>query len=256
MAKYHINKHGVPAVCRARLRACPLGGDDVHFDTIEQAQAHIDEYNAMHYGLLGGAPAPTAQAPEEIINESVSYFLNDERFAYINGAGYSFLNAFESSRLTERTICEQVTEAFMMSFSNEVSSPNAEFQIKLLDKYGVSFDDPIEVYDYYHSTQQSRLNGLSRGNAMRAKVFQHTALEAALEYSNYIKEQLSNNPSLDKEFIIVNSIAALREKFASLQGVQSDYFENGEYYYTQFSNELKKYAGDVKERNFWVSTSS
>lgn len=43
MAKYHIRKDGTPGVCRARVRPCPYGGDNEHFDTKEEAQRFADE---------------------------------------------------------------------------------------------------------------------------------------------------------------------------------------------------------------------
>lgn len=36
MSKFHINKNRVPALCRAEKGNCPLGGDEQHFDTIEE----------------------------------------------------------------------------------------------------------------------------------------------------------------------------------------------------------------------------
>lgn len=50
--KFHIDKNGKPAPCRATKRPCPLGGAEVHFDSIEEAQAHVDTMNAKEYGLL------------------------------------------------------------------------------------------------------------------------------------------------------------------------------------------------------------
>ena len=52
--KFHIDKNGKPAPCRATKRPCPLGGAEVHFDSIEEAQAHVDTMNAKEYGLLAG----------------------------------------------------------------------------------------------------------------------------------------------------------------------------------------------------------
>lgn len=40
MSKFHINKHGVPAPCRAKEGNCPLGGEESHFKSQEDAQAH------------------------------------------------------------------------------------------------------------------------------------------------------------------------------------------------------------------------
>lgn len=54
MAKFHINKHGVPAPCRATKGNCPLGGEGEHFDKIEDAQAYADKQNEKENSLLPG----------------------------------------------------------------------------------------------------------------------------------------------------------------------------------------------------------
>lgn len=50
--KYHINKNGKPAVCKAAERPCPLGGDEVHFSTMKEARAHADKMHADEFTLL------------------------------------------------------------------------------------------------------------------------------------------------------------------------------------------------------------
>ncbi|HHT97151.1 MAG TPA: hypothetical protein GXZ90_04570 [Clostridiales bacterium] len=52
MTKFHINKHGMPAPCKAKPGNCPLGGDDRHYDTKEETQAAIDRENEKQHGLL------------------------------------------------------------------------------------------------------------------------------------------------------------------------------------------------------------
>lgn len=52
MTKFHINKHGVPAPCKATKGNCPLGGDEQHFSNKEEAQVAADEINAAKYGHL------------------------------------------------------------------------------------------------------------------------------------------------------------------------------------------------------------
>lgn len=37
MSKFHINKHGVPAPCKAQKGNCPYDGEDSHFNTVEEA---------------------------------------------------------------------------------------------------------------------------------------------------------------------------------------------------------------------------
>lgn len=50
--RYHINKHGVPAVCKAQLGKCPLGSNDNHFNTKKEANNFIQQQNMKQHGLL------------------------------------------------------------------------------------------------------------------------------------------------------------------------------------------------------------
>lgn len=60
MTKYHINKKGIPAPCKATKGNCPLGGDESHFSSQEEAQAAVDSQNASDYGIL-----PQVESNEE-----------------------------------------------------------------------------------------------------------------------------------------------------------------------------------------------
>lgn len=42
---YHIAKNGAPAICTAQPGKCPLGNQDKHFDTVEEAQVYADQLN-------------------------------------------------------------------------------------------------------------------------------------------------------------------------------------------------------------------
>ena len=50
--KWHINKHGVPAPCKAK-KNCPLGGAESHYSSKDQADKAIAEQFESQYGLLG-----------------------------------------------------------------------------------------------------------------------------------------------------------------------------------------------------------
>ena len=73
--KYHIDKNGRPAICRATKRPCPLGGADTHFDTMEEAQAYADEQNAKEFGLIG------SQRKVKATNE----YVNNELYINVGG---------------------------------------------------------------------------------------------------------------------------------------------------------------------------
>lgn len=52
MNKFHINKHGVPAPCRAKKGNCPLGGDEQHFNTEKEAQDFADKQGEEKHGII------------------------------------------------------------------------------------------------------------------------------------------------------------------------------------------------------------
>lgn len=45
---YHIAKNGAPAICTAQPGKCPLGNQDEHFDTVEEAQIYADKLNQKY----------------------------------------------------------------------------------------------------------------------------------------------------------------------------------------------------------------
>lgn len=65
MSKFHINKHGLPAPCKAQKGNCPYGGSESHYDSIEEAQRVADNLNKNEFGLL-----PTSRNfPKEMKNQ-------------------------------------------------------------------------------------------------------------------------------------------------------------------------------------------
>lgn len=52
MSKYHVNKNGVPAPCKAQKGNCPFGGEEKHFPTREKAQEYADQKAAKEYGII------------------------------------------------------------------------------------------------------------------------------------------------------------------------------------------------------------
>lgn len=73
MAKFHIDKHGVPAPCKATKGNCPLGGDDTHFDSQEAAQEYIDNKNESEHGLIHNAPEKKIPNIGAYSNESLDF---------------------------------------------------------------------------------------------------------------------------------------------------------------------------------------
>lgn len=50
--RYHIGKNGLPAVCQAKKQLCPLGGEDSHYSTKEEAQIEADKLNSKKFPMF------------------------------------------------------------------------------------------------------------------------------------------------------------------------------------------------------------
>ena len=68
MSKFHINKHGVPAPCKAKPGNCPFGGGEKHFDNLEDAQNYATEQNENEFGILGGINILSGERLEDLRN--------------------------------------------------------------------------------------------------------------------------------------------------------------------------------------------
>mgnify|MGYP001075635259 CR=1 FL=1 len=76
MSKFHINKNGVPAPCRAKEGNCPYGGSDSHYDTYEEAQKAATAKLESEHGLLATAETknPEYEAKiDEVFTEVAKY---------------------------------------------------------------------------------------------------------------------------------------------------------------------------------------
>ena len=52
MSRFHINKHGFPAPCKAKAGKCPLGDNVIHFNSEKETQEYIDNEFENEFGLL------------------------------------------------------------------------------------------------------------------------------------------------------------------------------------------------------------
>lgn len=99
MARYHINKHGVPAPCRAKKGNCPLGGDESHFDNKEDAQIHADKQNESKFSFL-------PKYNHEAIAEIQGYGRFKDKDVHVDYDGKSFegkvIGSYEHPHDTEK----------------------------------------------------------------------------------------------------------------------------------------------------------
>lgn len=132
MSKFHINKHGVPAPCRAQKGNCPYGGEsgtENHYDSIEEAQSAADHTNKQNHGILPGL--------QEDDYEEVDYdFVEEERDRIFNDFSKVASNAFD----------------------NKVGKPDPDIY-KLSNDYDVK--PPWKALEEYAERRQSNIEGNS-----------------------------------------------------------------------------------------------
>lgn len=106
MSKFHINKHGVPAPCRAVKGNCPLGGnsgEEGHFDSKEEAQVHADNINKKEYGVTPEMAKPNIEVDQKDFDKTFPE---------------SYNNGF--SRVTGPTLAEMRTMPTIAQMNGEV----------------------------------------------------------------------------------------------------------------------------------------
>lgn len=66
MTKFHINKQGIPSICKAKPGNCPLGDNSTHFNSSEEAQLHINKINQEKFSIL---PASQINLDDKLKNK-------------------------------------------------------------------------------------------------------------------------------------------------------------------------------------------
>ena len=86
MSKFHIKRDGTPGVCHA-TKNCPLGGEDSHYNTVEEAQTAAQEKLANTYGL-GGSSEFTELLEEKAYLNTVKGTVNGDFVKHFMKAPY------------------------------------------------------------------------------------------------------------------------------------------------------------------------
>ncbi|HHT97577.1 MAG TPA: hypothetical protein GXZ90_06755 [Clostridiales bacterium] len=78
MSKFHINKQGKPAICKANKGKCPFGDQDSHFKTEIEAQTYVDKINEEEFGLLNKVDHNLTEVCDIKMIEYNVYYETDE----------------------------------------------------------------------------------------------------------------------------------------------------------------------------------
>ena len=81
MSRYHISRAGQPALCKAEVRACPIGGE--HYESEREAGIALVERERVREAFRQGnievrsLPENVIQAPDRAVVPAGRYFLGD-----------------------------------------------------------------------------------------------------------------------------------------------------------------------------------
>jgi len=178
MTKYHINKHGVPSVCRATKGNCPLGGEGEHFSTEEEAQKHADSLNEKEYEFLptneslqrnsfdnyyynvteGGLQthSPVFDNSSYIDDDVVKKVFEDEfgensYFVEVREndtpLNYSFNSISEGAYSPYQEVVNNMPEDYKNKYLDENGEPNEELKEATSDYLESYEGNPVEIFD-------------------------------------------------------------------------------------------------------------
>lgn len=115
--KWHINKKGVPSVCKANKGKCPLGE---HFDNKEQAMKSAEEQLAREYGIL-----PMSKSEIEKRKDFASLI---SRVSGTNSPGFEY-ECYASLTLAEEMGLDKVAITDENGLTINLSTKNEDNQI-------------------------------------------------------------------------------------------------------------------------------
>lgn len=172
MAKFHINKHGVPAPCKAQKGNCPYGGEESHYNSQEEAQEAIDQINEEKYSIL-----PKSDVDQEVqgdFMENVYYPANmPERIDFV---------------LRMENLDEDLADAENPEAIKKVFEENFDKDALI---YEIDSDDPL------HYSLDSLADGISSayddiGNKLGAEGLDVSIIHGEDGYNEDLKEAYRN----------------------------------------------------------------
>lgn len=129
MSRFHINKDGIPAPCKAKSGNCPLGNESQHFTSEQEAQDYINDSSSEKYGLL-----PEMKNDDVLSEEWKDKFLshkNFNEFVRNNARNIVSEKIFEGRNLQKATLEKWKELHYENSLSNLKEISNEE-SIKII----------------------------------------------------------------------------------------------------------------------------
>lgn len=219
--KWHINKHGVPAPCKAKEGNCPLGGDESHFSTKIEAQTHADKEMEKEFGLL---PNHDKERAEKIkarkkLAEVIGRMSNNEKTTGFKYETYASLVIAEELGLEKISIYEN--NELLITIKRDEDKPDNEVVVNydigetsdVLAKYYESVGSKISdktklVRVLHHSSHNDNVLVQSGGpNVLDAAVIKAGEVVDIIEM-----KELSRQAQLPTEILQTDKYGYVKEE--------------------------------------------
>lgn len=150
--KWHINKHGVPAPCRAKEGNCPLGGDESHFSTKTEAQTYADKEMESEFGLLPNNDKERAKKikARKKLAEVIGRMSNNENTTGFKYETYASLVVAEELGLEKTSIYEN--NELLITIKRDENEPNNEVVVNY------DIDETSDVLAEYYENVGAKIN--------------------------------------------------------------------------------------------------
>ena len=136
MAKFHINKKGVPALCRAKDRNCPFGGGEKHFDNKEQAQQFIDKKNEKEHGLLASNIFTEEKKKKDIINRR-------KLIKVLENNGFDYYDESDLADVSELELTQKASGNGYESYTMDVFDNDYDGLKRLTEELNIRLPDTV-----------------------------------------------------------------------------------------------------------------
>lgn len=238
MSKFHINKHGIPAPCRARPGNCPLGGDENHFDSMTDAQTYADSINEEKYGLFSEQKAISIEKYNKGSGNFNHPVFNREVNRFISIGALDEIKANEGHSLLTRDI--GVSNGYILS-----SYIDAELFNMMSDNEPTYFDNDK---DYKEKLSEYITNGVERfmndyGVGRINDEYIDIRNELGDDIKDFTNKNFLDNSTLESEVkrYIKNKENSIEEVVTEIHKEENPLIKN------ELLNNVKKEQRDIQE---------
>lgn len=227
LTRFHVNKDGVPAPCKAKPGNCPLGNDNQHFKSEDEAQVFVDNSSANKYGVL-----PETKNNDGLSEEWKEKFLEHKYFDdFVREHARDVVsdNIFEGSGNLQESSLDKWKELHYQNSLSTVREVSNEESIEIIrDNIGASeLNGWFREYnsDYKPKIEQAIITNPEVRNAslnITHKAYKENTGEN-ISYAEFIDKDVvlyrgGNEDMIDNDVFVSYSLdKKIADKFASEQ---------------------------------------